>query len=175
MSLQKSWRQLPLALLVLLLGAASSAVAAPAGVGPQLKFGTQMAQRGLWNEALFRFRQAERLEPANARVLNNIAVALEAVGKFEEAQTTYQRAVQVDPRNNEVKKNLARFVEFYQGYKIQPKSAAPASPAPTAPAPPSDTVPPPAPVPPPPTIAPTPEPSEPPPAHPPSSPREGGR
>lgn len=175
-----SSRRLPvLAALALLLGAAASAAAAPAEVGSQLRFGTKMAERGLWNEALFRFRQAERLEPTNARVLNNVAVALEAVGKFEEAQTAYRRAAELDPGNNEVKKNLARFIEFYQGYKIQPKAGAPGAPGAT-PSPGPAASPPPAPSEPPPApplgeLAPAPTPTEPPPAPPPGSTPEGIR
>jgi tetratricopeptide (TPR) repeat protein len=168
-----------LAALALLLGAAAGVAAAPVEVGSQLRFGTKMAERGLWNEALFRFRQAERLEPGNARVLNNVGVALEAVGKFEEAQTAYRRAAELDPRNNEVKKNLTRFIEFYQGYKIQPKAGAPAapgvmpSPAPAATPPPISNDPPLAP--PLGPLAPAPTPTEPPPAPPPSSTPEGSR
>jgi Flp pilus assembly protein TadD len=121
----------PTAALLLLASSASLARAAEVSVGAQLRFGTKMAQRGLWNEALFRFRQAERIEPNNARVLNNIGVALEAVGKFEDAEATYKRAAQADPTNPQVKKNLARFVEFYQGYKVKPKTVAAPAPAPT--------------------------------------------
>jgi Flp pilus assembly protein TadD len=101
-------------------------------VGEQLSFGAKMAQRGLWNEALFRFRQAGRLAPGNARVLNNLAVALEATGRFDEALTTYQEALKLDPGNAEIKRNYARFAEFYQAYK--PRAKAPAQPAAQPPA-----------------------------------------
>ena len=90
------------------------AVAAEAS---QLGFGVDMAKRGLWSEALFRFRQAEKAEPGNPRVLNNLAVAYEAVGLFEEALETYQAALKVDPANREVRRNYARFIEFYQSFK----------------------------------------------------------
>jgi tetratricopeptide (TPR) repeat protein len=101
-------------------------------VGEQLSFGAKMAQRGLWNEALFRFRQAVRLAPGNARVLNNLAVALEATGRFDEALTTYQEALKLDPGNAEIKRNYARFAEFYQSYK--PRAKPPAQPAAQPPA-----------------------------------------
>jgi Tfp pilus assembly protein PilF len=100
------------------------------GVPDQLAFGTQMAQRGLWNEALFRFRQAQRYEPSNARILNNLAVAYEATGRFDEALKTYQEAVRLDPNNSEIKRNYARFVEFYQSFK--PGAAKAAAPKPAA-------------------------------------------
>ena len=50
------------------------------GAQSQVQFGVDMAQRGLWSEALFRFRQAERLGDSRATVLNNVAVAYEVTG-----------------------------------------------------------------------------------------------
>ena len=90
----------------------------------QVQFGVDMAQRGLWSEALFRFRQAERMGDNRASVLNNIAVAYEALGQFDQAQTFYKRALDQDPRNAGLKRNYSRFVEFYQSFKPdQPGSA----------------------------------------------------
>ena len=83
----------------------------------QVQFGVDMAQRGLWSEALFRFRQAERLGDNRASVLNNIAVAYEALGEFDQAQTYYKKALDSDPRNAGLKRNYSRFVEFYQSFK----------------------------------------------------------
>lgn len=83
----------------------------------QLDFGVDMAQRGLWNEALFRFRQAERLSPEDVSVLNNIAVAYEALGQFEQALEHYQRALRVDANSRDLKRNYARFSEFFQSYQ----------------------------------------------------------
>lgn len=83
----------------------------------QMRFGVQMAQRGLWNEALFRFRQARRMNPNNPRILNNLAVAYEAVGLFEEALQAYQEALRLDPGNRDLRRNYGRFVEFYQNFR----------------------------------------------------------
>lgn len=83
----------------------------------QLAFGVDMAKRGLWREALFRFQRARQLEPGQPRVLNNLAVAYEAVGEFETALDHYKMALQADPGNRDLKKNYARFVEFYQSFK----------------------------------------------------------
>jgi tetratricopeptide (TPR) repeat protein len=88
----------------------------------QLAFGVQMAKRGLWSEALFRFRQAEKAQPGNPRVLNNLAVAYEAVGLFEEALETYQTALKADPANRDLRRNYARFIEFYQAFKPDEES-----------------------------------------------------
>ena len=85
--------------------------------GSQLAFGVDMARRGLWNEALFRFHQAEQLDPQNPRVQNNLGVAYEAAGDFDKALEHYKKALQLSPENREMKANYARFVEFYQSYK----------------------------------------------------------
>lgn len=92
-------------------------VGKPETEGAQLAFGVQMARQGLWSEALFRFRQAERLDPANPRILNNLAVAHEALGNYEKALDFYQSAVKSAPGNREVKANYARFVEFYRSFR----------------------------------------------------------
>lgn len=91
--------------------------AGAAGAGPQIGFGVRMAQRGLWSEALFRFQQAEHLDPGNARVFNNQAVALEALGRFEDALAAYQKGLKIDAANRDLKRNYSRFVEFYQGFQ----------------------------------------------------------
>lgn len=83
----------------------------------QLDFGVDMARRGLWSEALFRFRQAERLNPGDAKILNNMAVAYEALGQFEKALEHYQDAVKAAPSDEDVRRNYSRFVEFYRAFR----------------------------------------------------------
>jgi type IV pilus assembly protein PilF len=90
---------------------------APATAGDQLAFGVQMAKRGLWSEALFRFKQAERLRPGDPQVLNNMAVAYEALGNFEQALEYYQQAIKADRTNSDLKRNYSRFIEFYRAFK----------------------------------------------------------
>jgi tetratricopeptide (TPR) repeat protein len=92
----------------------------------QLEFGVAMARRGLWSEALFRFRQANQLDPNNPRILNNLAVAHEAVGQFDEALAAYRRALELAPGDKEARRNFSRFIEFYQGYKPEGEGDAPA-------------------------------------------------
>lgn len=92
----------------------TSLVAAPEN---QISFGTEMASRGLWSEALFRFRQAEEQSPNDPRILNNIAVSLEALGLYDEALEAYRQAVEAAPTLEHAKRNYARFVEFYQSYR----------------------------------------------------------
>jgi Flp pilus assembly protein TadD len=83
----------------------------------QIAFGIEMARRGLWSEALFRFQRAEKMDPRDPAVLNNMAVAYEALGLFEEALTYYRKALEVDSGNADLKRNYARFAEFYQVFR----------------------------------------------------------
>jgi tetratricopeptide (TPR) repeat protein len=91
----------------------------------QIAFGVNMARQGLWSEALFRFHQAERLDPNNVHVVNNLGVAYEASGNFEAALQQYQKALRMAPENREVRANYARFVEFYQSFRPKGKDGKP--------------------------------------------------
>ena len=132
----------------LALGCGSAPATAPGKLGDQLRFGIEMAQRGLWNEAMFRFEQARALEPRDRRVLNNLAVSYEAVGRFDDALATYKTALEAAPGDRKLRQNYTRFLEFYQNFKIR-KPADPAAPAATPgpapePAPEAPATPPPA-------------------------------
>ena len=120
---------------LLCLSAAALCVPTPlVAADEQLKFGVDMAKRGLWSEALFRFRQADKAQPGNPRVLNNLAVAYEAVGLFDEALETYKKALKADPANRELRRNYARFIEFYQAFKPSEEPPGEPEPEPEAPA-----------------------------------------
>jgi Flp pilus assembly protein TadD len=113
-----------MSLFLLLVAVSSIAVACGGGSAPepttspaQLDFGVEMARRGLWSEALFRFRQAEQLNPGDPKILNNIAVSYEALGQFERALDYYQKAVEADPTNRDSRRNYSRFVEFYRAFR----------------------------------------------------------
>jgi len=105
---------------VLALGIGALAVPVSAAEDPahkQLTYGVKMARRGLWSEALFRFRQAAKLQPNDPHILNNLAVSMEAVGLFDEALEVYQRGLKAAPGDPDLRQNYARFVEFYQSFK----------------------------------------------------------
>jgi Tfp pilus assembly protein PilF len=82
----------------------------------QIAFGSEVAHQGLWREAQFRFEQAINKEPSNARAHNNLAVALEATGEFARALEEYKKALQLDPNDNYIRRNYARFAEFYTSF-----------------------------------------------------------
>jgi len=86
----------------------------------QIGFGVSMAKRGLWSEAFFRFQQAQRLEGGSTpRLLNNLAVASEALGKFDQALDFYKQGLQQAPGDPELKANYDRFVSFYESFRAR--------------------------------------------------------
>ena len=132
----------PPLLAALFLLSASGGYAGTNPAGSQLSFGVDMARRGLWNEALFRFQEAEKLDPDNPRIQSNLAVAYEASGKFDQALAAYQKALKLAPNDKGIRTNYARFVEFYQGFKGEKKAGTSKAtttvhPAPTATRPPT--------------------------------------
>jgi len=82
----------------------------------QIAFGSEVARKGLWREAAFRFEQAIVREPGNARAHNNLAVALEATGEFARALAEYKKALELGPNDSYIRRNYARFAEFYTSY-----------------------------------------------------------
>src|SRR5262249_58328431 len=93
----------------------------------QISFGSEVARKGLWREAQFRFEQAIAKEPGNARAHNNLAVALEATGEFAKALEEYKKALALDPNDSYIRRNYARFAEFYTSYTRTTGKAAGAS------------------------------------------------
>lgn len=100
----------------LLLAGCANSNRAEVGANDEMRAGVKAASRGYWQEALFRFERARVLRPDDSEVLNNIAVALEVAGRYEEALTTYKQAIEKDPSNRSLKKNYSRFAEFYTSY-----------------------------------------------------------
>jgi Flp pilus assembly protein TadD len=82
----------------------------------QIAFGTAVAKKGLWREAAFRYEQAVQKSPDNARAHNNLAVALEATGEFARALAEYKKALDLGPNDSYIRRNYARFAEFYTSY-----------------------------------------------------------
>jgi Flp pilus assembly protein TadD len=74
-------------------------------------FGIQVAQKGLWAEARFRFEKALELDPDNASALNNLAVTLEQQGEFERAREAYDKALKLRPTDAYIQQNFDLFKE----------------------------------------------------------------
>ena len=113
-------------LLAQLLGATAAAAgdSAKGAASDQMKWGYDAARRGYWLEALDRFERANDLTPGQPRILNNIAVALEASGRFEEALLAYQTALAVAPNDRVLQRNFSQFKEFYASQFAEEKPPA---------------------------------------------------
>src|SRR5207244_13264568 len=100
----------------------------------QDNFCVEMARMNLWREALFRFHRAVEINPADAMAHNNLAVAYEANGEFENARKEYLEALKLDRSNQYIQKNYSRFVEFLsRNRKRQQKDVKTAAATPTTP------------------------------------------
>ena len=77
----------------------------------EVAFGIDVARRGLWQEARFRFEQAVALNPEYAPAYNDLGVTLEQQGEFEKARAAYDRALQLDPKNISIQQNYDLFRE----------------------------------------------------------------
>jgi Flp pilus assembly protein TadD len=99
------------AFVMLLLLAPGSWLGAEDSSGRQLEFGLKVAQKGLWQEARFRFERAVQLDPGNAAALNDLAVALEQMGEFDEARKAYEKALELKPGDLYIQQNYDLFRE----------------------------------------------------------------
>lgn len=123
----------------------------------QDNFGVEMARMNLWREAMFRFQRAVEINPADAMAHNNLAVAYEANGDFDNARKEYLEALRLDRTNQYIQKNYSRYVEFLsRNRKRQPKDAKTATDVTTTTTTTTTTTPPPSPPPSPQPPAPTP-------------------
>jgi Flp pilus assembly protein TadD len=78
----------------------------------QVEFGIQVAQRGLWREAIYRWERASTIDPTYAAAFNNLAVAYEREGMLNKARDAYARAVELEPKNEMVRQNFELFKEL---------------------------------------------------------------
>ncbi len=99
------------AFLLLLLLAPVPAMAKEESASNQVQFGLKVAQKGLWQEARFRFERAVQIEPGNAAALNDLAVALEQMGDFDQARQAYEKALQLKPGDLYIQQNYDLFRE----------------------------------------------------------------
>jgi Flp pilus assembly protein TadD len=77
----------------------------------QVDFGLKVAQKGLWQEARFRFERAVALDPQNASALNDLAVSLEQMGEFDKARGAYEKALALKPGDIYIQQNFDLFRE----------------------------------------------------------------
>ena len=78
----------------------------------QVDFGVNVAQRGLWREAIYRWEKAVELDPTYAAAYNDLAVGYEHEGQLEKARKAYEKAVELDPNNTQIRQNYELFKEI---------------------------------------------------------------
>ena len=125
------------ALLVAAAAAGSFACASPsarsaAAWKDQNSYGSEMARKGFWREALFRYEKAAALHPDNPEVQNNLGVAYESIGETSRALAAYKKALELAPQDAKIKRNYARFAEYYTSVQRASSLPAPASGGPAA-------------------------------------------
>jgi Flp pilus assembly protein TadD len=79
----------------------------------QKRFGAEMARKGFWREARFRFEIAASLHTDDAEIQNDLAVSYESLGETARALAAYKRALELAPNETHIKRNYARFAEYY--------------------------------------------------------------
>ena len=95
-----------------LLMAAPSFADARTSARAEVEFGINVAQRGLWREAIYRWERAVQIDPKYAEALNDLAIAYEHEGDLEKARVAYEKALELEPNNALIKQNYELFKEI---------------------------------------------------------------
>ena len=82
-----------------------------AGSKQEVEFGIEVARKGLWQEARFRFEKAVVADPANAEALNDLAITFEQQGEFDKARDSYVKALKLRPGSIYIQQNFDLFRE----------------------------------------------------------------
>ena len=80
----------------------------------QIQFGIQSAQRDLWDEAIFRWKKAVLSNPKASAPHNNLAVAYESKGLWQEAKKEYEIALKLDPKNPYIQENYEKYKKNHE-------------------------------------------------------------
>ena len=78
----------------------------------QVQFGIEVAQKGLRQEAVYRWERATQLDPTYAQAFNNLAIGYEQLGQMDKAKAAYDRALQLAPDNTFIRQNIELFKEL---------------------------------------------------------------
>jgi len=78
----------------------------------QVEFGINVAQRGLWREAIYRWEKAVELDPTYAAAYNDLAIAYEHEGQLDKARKAYEKALELAPNNAQIRQNYELFKEI---------------------------------------------------------------
>jgi len=97
---------------VALLSASPALADARSDAKEQVAFGINVAQRGLWREAIYRWEKAVEIDPTYAAAHNDLAIAYEHEGQFDKARKAYEKALDLEPNNAQIRQNFELFKEI---------------------------------------------------------------
>ena len=101
-----------------------------------MRFAGEMADRGSWREARYRWESVRSQRPDDAKVLNNLAVVSEVMDDRDGALELYRQAALLAPGGEDIEENLRRFRHFWRyNHNWEPDDTAIASAASPSPAP----------------------------------------
>ena len=105
-----------IALLTVFLVASGAGLSADArkDARAQVGFGVDVAQKGLWREAIYRWERAVEIDPTYAAAYNDLAVAYEHEGQPDKARQAYERATALEPNNPQIRQNYDLFKEIHE-------------------------------------------------------------
>ena len=78
----------------------------------QVDFGIEVAQKGLWREAMYRWESAVEIDTSYAEAYNDLAIAYEHEGQFAKARRAYEKALEIEPNNAQIRQNYDLFKEI---------------------------------------------------------------
>jgi Tfp pilus assembly protein PilF len=78
----------------------------------EVAFGIEVAQKGLWREAIYRWQRAVEIDPGYAAAFNDLAVAYEHEGQLEKARESYEKAIGLAPNDSQIRQNYELFKEI---------------------------------------------------------------
>ena len=97
---------------VVLLSASPAVADARNDAKEQVAFGINVAQRGLWREAIYRWEKAIEIDPTYAAAHNDLAIAYEHEGQLDKARKAYEKALVLEPNNIQIRQNFELFKEI---------------------------------------------------------------
>ena len=95
-----------------LLSASPSFADARTDAKTQVEFGINVAQRGLWREAIYRWEKATEIDPSYAAAFNDLAIAYEHEGQLDKARKAYEKALALAPNDAQIRQNYELFKEI---------------------------------------------------------------
>ena len=86
-----------------------------------VSFGIEVANRGLWREAIYRWQRATEVDPTYAAAFNNLAVGYEQEGELLKARDAYEKALALSPNDPSIRQNYELFKEINERASAAPK------------------------------------------------------